>query len=138
MPYHVEWEDRGVYVHFHGISDANEVMAMLEEVAADERFDDLRYHISDYSDLLDHVVVNSQIKEILALEEAQRLSNPMIWCAVVTPDASVRSSLEYWCAAGGPSSRRGVFPTAAAARAWIQAKRRRSPSAVLRRAASEE
>ena len=49
MSYEIDWQDKGQITRFTGHVTGAELVRYLEEVAADPRFDDIRFSITDWS-----------------------------------------------------------------------------------------
>ena len=50
MPYQVKWEPRGVYSRYYGNVTGEDMRRHIEEVCKDDRFEQHRYNILDFSD----------------------------------------------------------------------------------------
>lgn len=119
MPYQVMWEPRGVYTRYSGNVTGADMLGNIEDVCRNERFEQHRYHILDFSDATD---LSATEREMLiscgVLIGAAFVNHQVLVAAVVTRD-NVRAALERCHALGVSPYVAKMFPTVAEARKWI-------------------
>lgn len=100
MPYQVMWEPRGVYTRYSGNVTGADMLGNIEDVCRNERFEQHRYHILDFSDATD---LSATEREMLiscgVLIGAAFVNHQVLVAAVVTRD-NVRAALERCHALG--------------------------------------
>ncbi len=121
MPYQVNWESRGVYTRYYGHVTGADMRGNIEDVCRDERFEQHRYHILDFSDATEFM--RHRKGDAGQLRRARR-------CGVhESPGHGCRSShagqrkgdfRSTPCARRVPLTRRRYCPTLAEARKWIE------------------
>jgi len=120
VPYELQWEPEGVVKRFWGELSDGEIAASLAKIGADERFDALRYTISDLLEVRNVGALHVELEELGALDFAHALSNPRLQVAIVAGDEATMALLrEAINRAGGPL-RYGVFSSIEEARRWIK------------------
>lgn len=120
MAYVIHWETLGVYRKYHGHVGGDELLASIQRIEADGRFDHIRYVINDFLAVAGHDVSAVQLRLIAAIDQAATLSNPNIRVAIVATDAPILALAQHYVAAAPPYPTE-IFPSVAAARAWIAA-----------------
>jgi hypothetical protein len=109
-----------VYTRYYGIATGADMLANIEQVCRDDRFEQHRYHILDFSDATDfnlterEMLVNSGV-----LVGAAFVNHQVLIAAVVTRE-NVRAALERFHALGVSPYVAKIFPTVEAARKWIK------------------
>jgi hypothetical protein len=83
MGHEIQWKTGGVVRRFFGHVTGNELLAVVVEIQADERFDSLRYVINDYRDVTGFTLTPEVIDEISAIDGAAAITNPRIRVATV-------------------------------------------------------
>ena len=83
MSYHNKWEAKGIYRKFTGIVSGQEVLLSNYAIQGDPRFDDIRYVINDFTEIVDFEVSTRDIDTIAAVDNAASISNPNIKVAIV-------------------------------------------------------
>ena len=96
MPYEIDWQGKGQVTRFSGHVTGAELVRYLEEVAADPRFDEIRFSITDWSLVSSGDVTAKDLAYFAALSSAHRLSNPRVLEVEVAPQPSVREMLTSW------------------------------------------
>ena len=94
--------------------------AILRQVCSDERFEDLRFAITDYRDVEVYETSPQAIEETAALHIAPLLTNPKILLASVATDERVVAAIQHFISLDFISQPYQVFPTMEEARAWIE------------------
>jgi hypothetical protein len=118
MPFVIHWETQGVYRKYHGHVGGDELLASIQHIEADDRFDHIRYVINDFLAVAGHDVSTAKLRLIAAIDKAATLSNPNIRVAIVTTGAPILTLAQHYVAAAPPYPTE-IFPSVAAARAWI-------------------
>ena len=128
MPCTITWEPKGVYSKFAGAVGIDDLFQMMRSVAADPRFDDIRYQITDFLDVSNQALTPEEIEEAAALDFAHSLSNPRFLHAAVAQDARVLALLRHWVSVSATPERIACFTTVEEARRWITANYGRARS----------
>ncbi|MBP6899141.1 MAG: hypothetical protein KBC73_03570 [Burkholderiaceae bacterium] len=120
MPYTLTWEPQGVCRRYHGDMSIAERRRSFDEIAADERFDGLRFAITDYLDVAHYEITPMATMEIAAMHIGPLITNPrMVMAAVVTrPD--IVAAIEDFRSQGFTHAAYRIFATQAEARDWIE------------------
>lgn len=121
MPYTLEWQPRGLYRRYFGNLTLAERRASLQAIVTDERFDALRYVITDYLDVQAFEDEESATLESAAQHIGPALTNWRILAAAVATRPDILASLATFKANAPPGLRYEIFATEAEARAWIAA-----------------
>jgi len=120
MPYSHAWEDRGVVKHFSGFVTGEEFARSAQEIAADRRFDDLRFIICDFLDVKGHSIDARSIERIAITRLGSLYSNPNIRVVLITTDekvAKLKLAIEH--PRFGKTYETCVFGTVQQARDWL-------------------
>jgi hypothetical protein len=120
VPYQVRWEPHGVYSRYYGNVTGDDMRRHIEEICKDDRFEQHRYNILDFSDATDF---NPSERELLinsgVLIGAAFTNHQVLIAAVVTRE-NVRAALERFHSLGVSPFEAKIFPTVADARKWIE------------------
>jgi len=120
MPYLHLWERHGVVKRFTGFVSGTEFVESAQEIAADERFESLRFIINDFLSAEGHGIDASALENIAVIRFGSMLTNPNIRVLVVTTHTEFTVLAE---AAKAPaldgSHEARAFPTMALAREWL-------------------
>lgn len=122
MPYSLQWEHRGVYRQYFGNMTLVERRESFDAICADQRFDDLRYVITDYLRVQGYQTTPDATAEIAALHIGPLRTNPrLVMCAVVDRPDLVQAVREFktYQFTTQPYE---IFATLDAARQWIKEK----------------
>jgi hypothetical protein len=120
VPYEVRWEPRGVYSRYYGNVTGADMLRHIEEVCKDERFEQHRYNILDFSEATDfspterELLINSGV-----LVGAAFMNHQVLIAAVITRE-NVRAAMERFASLGVSPYVAKIFPTVIEARKWIQ------------------
>jgi hypothetical protein len=114
------WEEKGLYRVFSDALESSDLFDEQEGVYADPRFDDLRYQINDFTNLVDIHISLDDVSKIAAIDKAAALSNPNIISAIVAID-DTQLALISWYMAQAISSpwATKTFRSVEEAREWI-------------------
>lgn len=119
MPVEILWEPGGVCRRYFGVVTIAERRHSFAQVCSDERFDELRFAITDYRDVEVYETSLQATEETAALHIAPLLTNPKILLASVATDERVVAAIQHFISLGFISQPYRVFPTMEEARAWI-------------------
>ena len=87
MPHQNDWESRGVIQTFWGEVSAQEFVASVGEIAADPRFDDVRYIINDFSQVTGLDTNDGTWESIAIIRIGSAHTNPNVRVLVVSQGA---------------------------------------------------
>jgi hypothetical protein len=119
MPYRLDWEPRGLVLHFSGRISGKDPEQATIEYERDIRFDDLLYVIADYSQIEGCHAMPADIDEVLLRDTGAKYSNPNIRKAVVTTSPEVIAMANRYKKEGEVVFPVKVFPKMKEARDWI-------------------
>ena len=136
MPVEITWEPRGVYRRYFGHVTIEERRRSFDQICADPRFDELRYAITDYLGVDDYEITSQATKEIAALHIGPSLTNTNIVIAAVVVDPRIVAAIEHFISLRFTGQPYRIFPTVAAARAWIDPPRTTPPTPTVTPTAS--
>jgi len=92
----------------------------IEEVCKDERFEQHRYNILDFSDATEFSPTERELLINSGVLIAAAFTNHQVLIAAVVTRKNIREALERFHALGTSPYVAKIFPTAAEARKWIQ------------------
>lgn len=117
------WEDRGVLRRLTGHVTSEELDASARELQGDERLDDLRAIVHDFTGATDVSVTQDEI-EFMAVRASIALQrNAKVRIAFVGNHPVVHALIEAFAGLGRPSQRCHRFDTLAEARRFTSAAR---------------
>jgi hypothetical protein len=120
MPYQVTWEPRGVYTRYYGNVTGADMLGNIEDVCRDERFEQHRYHILDFSDATDFSATEREMLINCGVLIGAAFVNHQVLVAAVVTRENVRAALGRLHALGVSPYVAKIFPTVAEARKWIE------------------
>lgn len=126
MPHKVIREPSGMYVKFWGKCAIPELFKVMEEAGTDPHFENMRYLLLDYLDVVEQNVTEAQVEEIAALGFALRFTNPHFLHVSVANDETICSLVKYAKTAVFDPERVAYFSTLEQARSWIQQQHERA------------
>lgn len=91
MSYQNIWEKKGLHRTFTGKITGAEVLSSNLQAHGDERFDQLKYVLNDFTQIESFEVSEIDISIIAATDNAATLSNPGLKIAIVTTDEKLLS-----------------------------------------------
>jgi hypothetical protein len=109
-----------VYSRYYGNVTGADMLRHIEEVCKDERFEQHRYNILDFSEATDfspterELLINSGV-----LVGAAFMNHQVLIAAVITRE-NVRAAMERFASLGVSPYVAKIFPTVIEARKWIQ------------------
>lgn len=89
MDYQLTWEPEGVYKKLSGFVTANELLHSVTDVQCDQRFDDMRYVITDFTGTTGHALSEGSFADLAAIHYGAQVSNPNCRIVFVTPDEAL-------------------------------------------------
>jgi len=119
MPCKIVWESDGVYRHFSGDVSIDQRRASLRAISADQRFDGLRYAITNYLDVANYEVTSETTAELAAMHIGPLFTNPRLLIAAVVDRADILNSIQEFMGYGFIKTPYRVFATMPEAREWI-------------------
>jgi len=119
VPYQVKWEPQGVYSRYYGNVTGEDMRRHIEEVCKDDRFEQHRYNILDFSDATDFSPTERELLINSGVLIGAAFTNHQVLIAAVVTRESVRAALERFHALGVSPYEAKIFPTVAEARKWI-------------------
>jgi hypothetical protein len=123
MAFSIQWRDRGVYWTFSGTLTGEEAVRSNLEIYGDERFDDLRYQIADFSGVEHFALEPREMKKVAYFDKAASLSNPKMIVALIAPTPVSRDLLNKYTEYSESSPWVfAVFDTLQEAQAWVDSK----------------
>ncbi len=124
MPYQIIWSERGVEWIYSGVLTGEEIIQSNEAIYGDPRFDDLRYQIVDFTNVVKFEVSEQDMKRMAYYDRVAVRSNPRIRLAVIAPEAVGRSIAETYNQHNKESGwEQRIFETRAEAEAWLGTRR---------------
>jgi len=90
VAYQLIWEPRGVMNCLRGFVTGEEFVRSMEAIAADERFDNLRFVISDRREMVGHSIGPEHLENAAVIRFGSVHTNPNILVLVVTSVADAR------------------------------------------------
>lgn len=122
MPFDLAWEARGLVIRYSGNLMATDVLACHERIAADPRFDDLRFAIVDASSVQAPTATRAEIEVIEAFLRGPAMTNTAISVVVVAAEPSVLAALSTYNAITDRAYRITVCDSLSQARAQLGAR----------------
>lgn len=122
MPYAISWEPGGVHRRYVGHVTVAERERSFDEICADPRFDQLAFTITDYLSVSGYEIERAATEEIAARHIAPLRTNPHIVIAAVVTDPRIIEAIEHFISLRFIEQDYRIFPTEAAARAWITSR----------------
>ena len=120
MPYRITWEPRGVYTRYYGIATGADMRGNIEDVCRDERFQEHRYHILDFSDATEFSATEKEMLVNCGVLVGAAFVNHQVMVAAVVTRENIREALERLHALGVSPYEAKMFATTAEARKWIE------------------
>ncbi|WP_132572577.1 hypothetical protein [Roseateles saccharophilus] len=109
-----------MFRRFFGDLKVADRRASLLEICRDPRFDELRYAITDYSDVQAYESTPAGTEEIAAMHVGPLLTNPRLIIAAVTDRAEILADIRYFKDRGFTRVPYRVFATLDQARRWTE------------------
>lgn len=96
MAYQISWSEDYVVVSLTDEVDGDQILALVESLASDPRFDDLRKRIYDCRQIEAIAFTANELKAYAHIDNAAYLSNPNAHVAFIAPDPQVKQKLELY------------------------------------------
>lgn len=119
MAYDIVWESRGVWRRFSGTLCAQDLVASVDEVQRDSRYDELRYSINDFLDVDNMADIAGILDLVLAKAIGGAHSNPRLVMAIVGRSEAFLSHAKIFLRPDFPYPVR-LFEDVASARVWLK------------------
>jgi hypothetical protein len=119
VAWEVVWEKSGAWLRCHGALTEEELVAGIDAIQQDPRFDALRYNINDFSEVRNLADLPGYIEDATVRAIGGAYSNPRILMAVVLPDPVFVERSRANFPPGFPY-RVGIFVDMSSAREWIR------------------
>lgn len=120
MSYEIDWQARGQVTRFRGHVTGAELLRYLEEIGADPRLDDIRFSITDWSEVASGDVTAKELAYFAALSAAHRLSNPRVLEVEIAPQPRLREMVLRWQASHLAPHLVALVSTLEEAVAWVE------------------
>jgi hypothetical protein len=123
MPYSTQWTDKNHQVTFTGKVTGQEILEMVSGVYGDERFDDVRYNLVDFTGAESFEVKEREIKEIAYMDRAAARSNPQMKLAIAANNDVMQKMSQLYAEYSNDSSWQvRIFSTLEEAKQWLGTK----------------
>ena len=91
------WEKKGLYRKFENNINGEEVLMSNYSIQGDPRFDDIKYVINDFTQIIDFEVSSADINVIAATDNAASISNPDIKIAMISTHDPLLAWIKRYC-----------------------------------------
>ena len=122
MGFKLIWHDGGVTKRYFGSLTGVDILTSVQQVEADERFDGLRFAISDFTGI-DGVLLESfsddLVEMVAAIDKAASNANPNIRIPIVTTHADIDRMARQYAASEFNVYPTKIVSTLDAAYAWL-------------------
>ncbi len=119
MPFELTWEPGGVYRLYFGRVTIDERRHAFNLICGDQRFDDLRYAITDYLSVESYEISTEATREIAALHVGPMRTNARIVIAAVAVQPDIIAAIEDFISLRYTNRPYRIFPRLDEARAWV-------------------
>ena len=92
-----KWEEKGLCRQFTNKISGEEVLKMNLKLQGDSRFDDIRYVINDFTEIVDFDFSDIDIQKISVMDQAASMSNPNIKIAIVSTLEPLLVWIKLYC-----------------------------------------
>jgi len=120
VPYEVRWEPHGVYSRYYGNVTGDDMRRHIEEICKDDRFEQHRYNILDFSDATDFSPTERELLINSGVLIGAAFTNHQVLVAAVVTRENIRAALERFHSLGVSPYEAKIFSTVADARKWIE------------------
>lgn len=124
MPFDLSWEADGVYKKFSGAVSADEIARSVDLVSADQRFDNLKYAIHDFTDVSKFDIDEANAKRFAGSSLAAEMAHPHLIRAMVARDSDLVDLIGRL----GIPLEVNVFLSLEDARTWIKRRKAQTGS----------
>jgi hypothetical protein len=121
MAYEINWEQGGVHRRYWGITSDEEIMASVNEMGDNTRYNELRYVINDFSGCEDVTYTQEGTQLISALGVLAELANPELKIAIVANKPATDGLASTYMASSLNKLPTRTFNTLGEAREWLAA-----------------
>ena len=95
MAHTLTWEPKGVYWKYTGNVSGKEIIKASTEIYGDQRFDNLKYKLVDFSDVESIDISEKEIKQIAFQHAAASLSKSKVKNAIIVDCNSERAAKTF-------------------------------------------
>ena len=123
MVRNIEWKDRRVHVDYDGATSDTEVLAVVEIIQSDRRFDNLCEALHDFSQCDGCEHSESTLLHISALNNGAKMSNDRLRIAVVAVHEDIKEMVRSFEDLGYNPYPIAIFDSCDQANAWLRGDR---------------
>lgn len=114
------WEEHGLYREFSGKIDGEEIWGANLALHGDERFDQIKYVINDFTHIDGFEIRDVDVDAIVVMDKTASISKPTLNIAIVVGFNSFRDlAIKYQQKMNGSAYQCEIFNSTTDARAWI-------------------
>lgn len=96
MPYKINWENHSILTTWTGNATGEELLALINEVHSNHRFDDLNYSLHDFTACTGATFSTDSIELAAALDGAAAESNSHIKVGVALEREDVKAMVKFY------------------------------------------
>lgn len=122
MPYELVWEPDGVLNRLSGFVSAREFVRSLEKIQGAPQFSDVRYVISDFTDVSGHEIGETTLAHLAAFHFGVLAYHPNCRMIFVTADADFQTLLNMSLKLKISSYPIEILSTLSEARDWVESQ----------------
>ncbi|PLX15825.1 MAG: hypothetical protein C0597_08400 [Marinilabiliales bacterium] len=120
MTFNIKWDQKGVYVKFHGIVNAQDLIDANNYVISNANFESIHFQIFDFLDIDDFKITSYDISIIGVMDKSQSDFNKNMKIAIVTQSDYVKEiTTEYDEIMAKSNWVTNVFPDYESAKRWV-------------------
>jgi hypothetical protein len=119
MSYEVFWEPHGVVKRFFGHVTSDELFQAGVDLQGDARFDQLRYVINDFLDIMGFSFSSREVDELSAIDNVASRTNQKLKLVVIATDPGIIELANQYANSPMNIYPFRIFPTVAAGRRWL-------------------
>lgn len=120
MPYKIYWEEKGVYIQWHGVITAKENIRSNGELYGNKLFESIDYQIADFLNAEHATFSKKEIYVIAALEKHASRWNKKLMVAHIAHDPELINSIKaYELKLIDTGWKFGIFDNLEEARKWV-------------------
>ena len=120
MPFELSWGPGRLYRRYHGALTGADIVASLQRLCGDPRFDEVRVVVDDYRDVESLVVSDEDAALIAAMQIGARFTNPNLTIASVASDPALIAEVQRLVALFQPTLNAPFHATVADAHRWLE------------------
>ena len=121
MTFNIKWDKKGVYVKFHGIVNAQDLIDANNYIISNANFETIHFQIFDFLDIDDFNITSYDISIIGVIDKSQSVINKEMKIAIVTQNDYVKEiTSEYDQIMEESSWITKIFPDYHSANKWVK------------------